>query len=279
MTKKKILLIGEFGLDRFITLKNLRLSPEAASLVGVRDSISENWGMAGNVYNNLLSLSDPKSYELEVVFIKNQTPITKTRFIDEKTKHIIFRLDEHDFVLPAEKIDESALVKIFNENSLKFSEFDAIVISSYNKGLVDKNFLHFIFSLAAQHNIPTFADFKFVLGEWSKPLFCAKINSVEMAEQIKNLTNPANFCKNLIVTQSDKDTLLYSGGKLVEKFPCEKVEVSSQVGAGDTAISALVIKYLETNDLHESIKFANKAAAVKVTKNGVVAVRREEISF
>lgn len=276
MVKKKILLMGEFCEDRFASVNYLRLSPEAASLVGVLESVSQNWGMAGNVYNNILSLADPNEI-VEVFFIKNQTPILKTRFIDSKTKHIIFRLDEHDYVLPQEKIDESRFIQILNENNLKINEFDAIVISSYNKGLIDKNFLNFLFEVADQWQIPTFADFKFVLGEWSKKLFCAKINAVEMQEQLKNLTNPADYCKNLVVTQSDKETLLFSGGKLIDKIPPEKVEVSSQAGAGDSMLAGIVIKYLETKDLKESIEFANKAAAIKVTKNGVVVVKREEV--
>jgi sugar/nucleoside kinase (ribokinase family) len=48
--------------------------------------------------------------------------------------------------------------------------------------------------------------------------------------------------------------------------PQETIDVS---GAGDTFIAALVSKYLDTDDISQSIEFANKMSSVVVSKRGV----------
>jgi sugar/nucleoside kinase (ribokinase family) len=49
--------------------------------------------------------------------------------------------------------------------------------------------------------------------------------------------------------------------------PKETIDVS---GAGDTFISAFTINYLKTNNIIESIKFANEMCSLVVSKRGVV---------
>jgi sugar/nucleoside kinase (ribokinase family) len=53
------------------------------------------------------------------------------------------------------------------------------------------------------------------------------------------------------------------------KYKVKKVDVKDSSGAGDSFLSALVVKYLESNDIIESIKFANKKASKVVTQVGV----------
>ena len=61
-------------------------------------------------------------------------------------------------------------------------------------------------------------------------------------------------------------------------FVGEKVEVRDVVGAGDVALAAFVIKMIENeNNIEESIKFANKAASISVTKKGTYSIKRNEI--
>ena len=49
--------------------------------------------------------------------------------------------------------------------------------------------------------------------------------------------------------------------------PKETIDVS---GAGDTFLAAFTIKYLETQDTSESIKYANTLSSIVVGKRGVV---------
>ena len=61
-------------------------------------------------------------------------------------------------------------------------------------------------------------------------------------------------------------------------YPAEIAgDVTDVCGAGDTFLSALAYKFLETNSMPEAIKFANKAASITVQHVGVYAPRLEEI--
>jgi len=91
--KKKVLVIGEYGIDRFVYGKIERINPEAPSPVLVPVSTKENLGMAGNVFENLRSLK-----KFEVDFLRNSFPAIKTRYVDEKSNYILLRVDENDII-------------------------------------------------------------------------------------------------------------------------------------------------------------------------------------
>ena len=77
------------------------------------------------------------------------------------------------------------------------------------------------------------------------------------------------FYEKLVITLGPK------GCKYKDKiYPVEKTEVIDQVGAGDTFIAALAVKFLENNQIHESIEFANLCATKAVKKKGVIAVKK-----
>ena len=52
-------------------------------------------------------------------------------------------------------------------------------------------------------------------------------------------------------------------------FPVDKIEVKDSSGAGDSFMAALVIKYLDSEDIITSIEFANKLASQIVKQRGV----------
>jgi sugar/nucleoside kinase (ribokinase family) len=54
-----------------------------------------------------------------------------------------------------------------------------------------------------------------------------------------------------------------------KRYPTKKVEVKDLSGAGDTFMASLVVKFVETNDIIQSIKYANVCASKVVTKKGV----------
>jgi ribokinase len=81
--------------------------------------------------------------------------------------------------------------------------------------------------------------------------------------------NKHNFHKNLL--NRVIVTLGSNGAKYIDKTypspdPRETIDVS---GAGDTFTASFTLKYLETNDVSESIIFANKMASIVVSKRGV----------
>ena len=55
-------------------------------------------------------------------------------------------------------------------------------------------------------------------------------------------------------------------------YPVKKVEVKDLSGAGDSFMAALVIEYLNTNNIEDAIKFANKKASEVVKHRGVTLI-------
>ena len=149
-------------------------------------------------------------------------------------------------------------------NSISFNLFDAVVISDYDKGLLNTHTVNQI--LMRAKNKKVFVDSK------KTDLSCynnciIKINQNEYA----SLTDlPPNY--DLIITLGE-DGALYLG----ERFPTNKAEIFDVCGAGDTFLSALVYAYLATADMNHSIRFANHCSSIVVQKFGTYAIQREDL--
>ena len=117
---KKVLVIGDGCKDIFQYGKCERLSPEAPVPVFKPLQAKSNGGMAMNVYANLMALG------IQCDIITN-SGITKTRYIDETSNQMLLRVDENDDIKPISSKDLEVI---------GFDEYDAIVISDYNKGFL-----------------------------------------------------------------------------------------------------------------------------------------------
>ena len=86
----KILIIGELCTDVYVYGDVNRLSPEAPIPVINPIRYVKNAGMAGNVYQNVISLVKNS----EVLHWSQSESITKTRYVHEKSNQMLLRVDE-----------------------------------------------------------------------------------------------------------------------------------------------------------------------------------------
>jgi len=247
----KLLVIGESCVDEFIYGKAERLAPEAPAPVFVPTRSTQNPGMAANVVANLKALG------AEVDFISNTNKITKTRYVDDKTNHLLLRVDIGD-----DKVEPFNVVKF----DVPPDMYEAIVISDYNKGFLDE------YAIAAICNIHpnVFVDTKKPIGKYLSLCKYLKINEKEFRDSKKfydGSPEGIEFTNKTIVTLGKEGCKL--GNKL---YPVEEVAVKDQSGAGDTFIAGLVWKYVSTQDIDKAITFANECATKVVTKRGVCTV-------
>ncbi len=262
-----ILVIGDSCLDVFVKGRVDRLCPEAPVPVINPYKEETNLGMAGNVYQNVLSLA-PGS---KVVFITQDNKITKTRYVDEASGYILLRVDENDKT--TEPLTAQSIESRFIGADIHPKYFDFVLISDYHKGFLTYDSLPGIIQYFKVHGVKTFLDTKKILGEWSKDVDFVKINSKEYAEVMKHV-DAVKFCKNLIVTLGSAGSSYMTTKQHVDS---EKVEVMDVSGAGDTYFAAFAIKYHQTGDVLQAMTHANKASAVAVSKHGVAAVKQSEI--
>ena len=241
----KILVIGETCKDVFNYGKVERLCPEAPVPVFNLLYTTENKGMAGNVVDNLISLGA----DATLLTNFNWNEISKTRFIEKKTNHMFIRLDCND-----EKYGKCDL------STIDYNLWDAIIISDYNKGFLSKEDIQ---TISKNHQL-TFLDTKKPIGKWCEDISFIKINNFELSKA-EEITEKLN--SKLIVTLGG------DGAKHKNKiYPVPKVEIKDLSGAGDTFISGLTTKFVETKNIDIAIKFANECATKVVQKAGVSVV-------
>jgi len=241
----KVLLLGDDCNDIYTYGYVNRISPEAPVPVFEPHYTIHKDGMAGNVRKNLEALG------CTVSFLHGK-PSEKNRLIDERTKQQILRIDKDAKCDPI--TFETAIPDVY----------DAIVISDYNKGTIS---YELITDLIKTVTVPIFIDTK--KTDLASMNGCyIKINALEKSRA----TSKANS-EWLIVTHGSNGAE-WNGWV----YPAEIVgDVTDVTGAGDTFLSALVYKFLETNHMPTAIKFANKASALTVKHTGVYAPRLEEI--
>ena len=242
--EKRVLVIGDSCTDVHIYGTCDRLCPDAPVPVFLPSFTKRNKGMAGNVHENLLSLN------VNSTLVTNQDGVEKVRYVEQSTNHMIVRIDS----------GEEHIKRIKHLHLLPLETYDAIVISDYNKGFLTEQDIEFI----ANHHEVVFLDTKKLLGEWASKVKFVKINQVEHQRTLHTIQNKPSITDNLIITRGSKGCY-YKG----EIFPVERVEIKDLSGAGDTFMAGLVAKYLETDNIRESLKYANRCATVVVQQKGV----------
>ena len=70
------------------------------------------------------------------------------------------------------------------------------------------------------------------------------------------------------------DVLNSNSNNYGKVYDVKDVEIKDLSGAGDTFLAGLVCKYLRTNNIEESINFANECATDVVQKQGVTVISK-----
>jgi D-beta-D-heptose 7-phosphate kinase/D-beta-D-heptose 1-phosphate adenosyltransferase len=240
----KVLLIGDSCEDEYIYGRCERISPEAPVPVMKYSKLKTKAGMAANVCLNL------QAFNIDITFLTNSEKLVKTRFIDEKSNQQILRVDNEEKIKPL-------LLPISTDN------FDAIVISDYNKGYLSESKL---FEIVDQTTCPIFIDSK-------KTSLPNKENCfIKINDQEYDKLDPNFYIENLIVTKGSEGCIYKN-----TLYPAEKVKVYDVVGAGDTFLAALVYGYLKYANIDKALMMGNKAAAIAVQQPGTYVLTENDV--
>ncbi|MGJ0149723.1 D-glycero-beta-D-manno-heptose-7-phosphate kinase [Campylobacter lari] len=293
--KPKILVVGDFMVDRYIWCDCTRISPEAPVMVVKSQKEDKRLGGAGNVYANLKSLG-AEVFALGLVgndesgrFLKEnlnarllvekdrKTPL-KSRVLSHSQQ--VLRLDdENDF-------DTKLEDEIIQEYKKIAKDYDAIVLSDYAKGVLTSKVTKALIEHANTLNLPILIDPKG--SDFSKyqnatlltpnkkeaiqALGVEKIDNLEKA--LKKLKDDLSLTYS-IITLSEEGIALYD--EKLHIIPAKALEVYDVTGAGDSVIAMLAYALALKVDIIKACELANDAAAVVVAKVGSVSVSLEEI--
>lgn len=293
-SKLKVLVIGDFMIDEYIFGSSKRMSPEAPVPVLIPETTQVLPGGAGNVVlnlnalganvsclgyvgndyagNKLKQLLNEKKINTEQLFLTDYKTTIKKRFISND-KQVL-------------RVDSEEIVNDWIPNiTFDFSNYDLIILSDYNKGVLNNDW----FTKINLKNIfvdPKKDDFSFYsncsiitpnLQELEKASKKTIDNDEALVDACMKILDHSNF-KYIVAKKSERGISIVGNDGLIEHIDAHKVLNADVTGAGDTVISTLSLVYSLSNDIYEAAKIANIAASLVVKKTGTATVTIEEIN-
>ena len=232
----KVLVFGDVIIDKYIYGTSERISPEAPVPVVKYQREVETLGGAGLVYENLKSLG------VDVTLFETEQPRSiKTRVICDG--HYITRIDD-------DKVADGMAV-LSNVLRSDFSEYDYVILSDYNKGVLDE-------SLRIIKHINKF-DCKIIVDPKERSTaysgaWLVKPNNVEFTKF------GFNEWQGNIITTNAGDNVIASIDGVDYDLPVAQVEVSDVTGAGDCFLAAFVYGLTKNYDYTQCLELAIKGS-------------------
>jgi len=303
----RCLVVGDLMLDEYLWGKAERISPEAP--VQVVDVLREELrlGGAGNVVNNLAALGaqvsvcsvvgdDPNGWSLLQEFGKMDVAVDAifldpTRRTSRKTRVVaanqqIVRIDRES----REALPTAFESQLCDWVAAHAGEFQVIVLSDYNKGVLTPSVIASIVASAALSGTPVLVDPKGSdYGRYGgATLLTPNRKEAEAASgvairDVASLTQAAGIImdtvglQHLLITRSEEGMSLFSKGGEVVHIPTVAREVFDVSGAGDTVLAALAVGIASGCGMAEAARLANVAAGIAVGKLGTSIVTPQEI--
>lgn len=293
----RALLIGDFMVDKYTYCKSERMSPEASVPVLNPERSYLAPGGAGNVALNLRALgasvscvgyvgSDLVGNEMIKLLQKKDIDtkhIFKTKF-KTTIKERIFSNGNQVLRIDSEEIIKNWFPPFFSEE-FKVDNYDLVILSDYNKGVLNNSW----FSEIQSQNIfvdPKKNAFSFYSNA---NIITPNLNELERAagKKIKDEKTFITVCqkmveelslKYILAKRGEKGMTIFGQNGFIKDFEAYPVKNPDVTGAGDTVISVFSLAYTKTRNVAESAKLANAAAAIVVSKPGTATVTNNDIN-
>jgi rfaE bifunctional protein kinase chain/domain len=304
---KRILVLGDLILDRFIWGSVSRICPEAPVPVVEIKTESTRLGGAANVAANIRSLGgiphaigiigdDPEGRQLRDGFRSIGSPVNglivdKRRPTSIKTRIIA----HHQQVCRTDREDRSPLphsvqVKVVDKFKKTIKNVDAVIVSDYAKGFISPSLLRQTLPRAGAAGKKVCVDPKMVDFSLYSPatVVTPNVSEIEQATGIPisgkhNLARAVNKIlglpgiEHLLVTRGEEGMALFRTGFRPSYIPTVAREVFDVTGAGDTVISSLALGLVSGLSVLEASVLSNIAAGIVVGKLGTASVTTVEL--
>lgn len=313
---KRVAVIGDLMLDRYIWGSASRISQEAPVPVVVVSRKSAAPGGAANVLRNLASLGaqalafgvmgdDDSARELTalleghqvgmegIIYDANRITTEKTRIVSDHQQ--VVRVDTERI----EPIDDTLVKTLIGNLQRAIDEggLDGIIIEDYAKGTINQSVLREVVALGKAHGIPVALDphpgnrataagitvmspnrsEAFALtGVYPESPVLPIENDAALMEVVKRLQSTWS-AEYLLITLGGEGMALFQLGQTPHHIPTQAREVFDVSGAGDTVIALFVLSLISGASPDEAAAISNHAAGVVVAKVGTAIVTAEEL--
>lgn len=307
---KRILVVGDVFLDRYIYGKVERLNPEApvpilnavheevatggagnvaknAAMLGVNTTLISVVG-SGMRVNQLKEAATSEGYELCAVDDGSRSMIEKIRYLVGSQQ--MLRVD-YEEVRDIDKEIEANLIRLIEERGVKV---DGILVSDYAKGILTQPVAEAIMKIRREKQIPVLADVKpshinwftgvdYISPNRKEAHECLGINRYEGGgRDPKELAQMLHetFQVSVFLTLSEQGIYLLTDRVGGEHWPAEYVEsdeVLDPSGCGDTAATIILLAKLAEATDSEAAQLANAAGATVARKIGSAGLTLDEL--
>ena len=304
--RKTVVVVGDIMIDRYVTGKVERISPEAPVPVLLHSHDRAVAGGAANVAVNIVALgcdvrlvgavgSDQNAEDLRQILAQMgvssthlvtdaaRPTICKTRVVSGRQQ--FFRIDREAAGPLSDKV-EDAIIEAARE---AMAQADIVVISDYAKGVFSERVLEQVIGAAKSRGKPVLVDPKRRTFEAYRGADLIKPNAGELAVAsgapcatdadivTAGEIVARQFDGAVLVTRADAGMSLIRQGMPVRHFKSSVLEVADVSGAGDTALAALAVSMVEGHTIEDAVRISNVAAGVAVSKFGTAIVNRAEL--
>jgi len=305
LKKPKIAVIGDLMIDHYLKGDCQRISPEAPVQIIDINNESSNLGGAGNVLSNLIALGSEvflfgvigdceiskelidllKKKQINIEFLtpeKNKILSKKTRIIASHQQVIRF---DRETTFPINELTQNKIIENFKSI---VNDIDILILSDYGKGVLTEDLCKNLIKISNENNLKVLVDPKgndfskysnsyLITPNKSEAMQALGVdikteNDISLASS--TLKNKFNLEYGLI-TLSDQGIAVFD--KDLRIHPTAAREVFDVTGAGDTVIASIAFALAQGYMIDESIRFANLAAGVVVSKIGSSTVTLDEI--
>lgn len=285
--KLRLLVVGDIMVDWFSVCCQNRKSAEIDGYILDVEQDFFVLGGAANVYNNLkgfacnvvLAGAVGKDYfgklvkkslsDLTYIMHTDYTTVKHRYYVNNKQvtrvdKDKYFKFDKHTY--------DKFITKIQND----IKNFDAVLISDYNKGFCDEKLINDLALTCKKNNIKLYIDSKKDNITAFKNVYLLKVNEKEfynLYHKSYKETSPDEITKslvdnninNLLLTLGDKGMIIYNANNQVFSCNAQTIENADVIGAGDVAFSSFAFADVAGLHCHESLQFANLCAGFSVS--------------
>ncbi len=306
---KKILVVGDVGVDRYTLGAVERISPEAPVPIVRVEEEQLKLGLAANVADNIRALGatpllvgvigdDRGAQDMRallrlarinpahLVVDRKRRTVLKERIVSERQQ--LLRVDYED-VGAVSGVTRKAVERQVAELAPRC---DGIILQDYQKGLITEELAARIFAIGRKHGVFVAVDphpkapverykgASFLTPNTKEAEALAGMRIVDEASLIEagRRILKVTEAKDLVITRSkDGMAVFHSDGSPGLMIPTYAREVYDVSGAGDTVIAVLGLGMAAGASLEDSVVLGNLAAGVEVGKRGTATVSPEEI--
>jgi D-beta-D-heptose 7-phosphate kinase / D-beta-D-heptose 1-phosphate adenosyltransferase len=305
--RKIVAVIGDLMIDRYLTGKVERISPEAPVPVLLHSHDRAVAGGAANVAVNIAALGcevrlvgavgndqdadDLKSILTEtgvsparLVTDRGRPTISKTRVVSGRQQ--FFRIDREFPGRLSAEVEEN----IIEAACAAIAEAEIVVLSDYAKGVFSDHVLRRVIAAAKSAGKLVLVDPKRRTLEAYQGADIVKPNAGELSAatgmpcssdaEIEAAAEAlaSQFDGALLVTRAESGMSLVRRGLPAKHIKSSVLEVADVSGAGDTALAALAVSLVDGFTIDDAAVVSNVAAGVAVSKLGTAIVSRSELN-